>query len=62
MFVNVSPVVWNVSETMCSLNFAKRCRSIKLGKAKRHAENPEVVSLRATVEDLKARLSAQKAA
>jgi len=31
MFVNVSPVVWNASETVCSLRFAKRCASVQLG-------------------------------
>lgn len=34
MFVNVSPVQWNAPETLCSLNFASRCRSISLGQAK----------------------------
>ncbi|RLN98104.1 hypothetical protein BBJ28_00005922 [Nothophytophthora sp. Chile5] len=34
MFVNVSPVQWNAWETLCSLNFAARCRSVALGQAK----------------------------
>ncbi|KAG7401454.1 hypothetical protein PHYBOEH_000999 [Phytophthora boehmeriae] len=34
MFVNVSPVQWNAWETLCSLNFASRCRSVALGQAK----------------------------
>ncbi|KAL0592615.1 hypothetical protein ABG067_000179 [Albugo candida] len=34
MFVNVSPVQWNAWESLCSLNFASRCRSIALGHAK----------------------------
>jgi hypothetical protein len=34
MFVNVSPVQWNVWESLCSLNFAQRCRSVALGQAK----------------------------
>lgn len=33
MFVNVSPVQWNAWETLCSLNFAARCRSVALGAA-----------------------------
>jgi hypothetical protein len=35
MFVNISPAVYNVSETLCSLNFASRCRSVELGQARR---------------------------
>ncbi|KAI9989841.1 hypothetical protein PInf_020128 [Phytophthora infestans] len=34
MFVNVSPVQWNAWETLCSLNFASRCRSVALGQVK----------------------------
>ncbi|KAF0700451.1 Aste57867_9035 [Aphanomyces stellatus] len=34
MFVNVSPVQWNASESLCSLNFAQRCRNVALGQAK----------------------------
>ncbi|DAZ98660.1 TPA: hypothetical protein N0F65_008786 [Lagenidium giganteum] len=34
MFVNISPVQWNAWETLCSLNFASRCRNIALGQAK----------------------------
>jgi kinesin family protein C2/C3 len=33
MFVNVSPVQWNAWETLCSLNFASRCRNVALGQA-----------------------------
>ena len=39
MFVNVSPVMWNVSETLCSLRFAKRCASVQLGQAKKSSES-----------------------
>jgi hypothetical protein len=31
MFVNVSPAAYNVGETLCSLNFAARCRAVELG-------------------------------
>ncbi len=31
MFVNISPAVYNLSETTCSLNFAARCRNVELG-------------------------------
>eukprot|EP00937_MAST-01D_sp_MAST-1D-sp2_P007103 g7103.t1 len=33
MIVNVSPVLNNMSESVCSLNFASRCRSVALGQA-----------------------------
>lgn len=33
MFVNISPVHYNVSETVCSLTFAERCRKTELGGA-----------------------------
>ena len=35
MIVNVAPVRYNVNETICSLNFATRCRNVELGQAKR---------------------------
>lgn len=38
MFVNISPAVYNVSETLCSLNFAARCRSVELGQAKKQQQ------------------------
>ena len=31
MFVNCSPALYNAPETLCSLNFAKRCRAVELG-------------------------------
>lgn len=40
MFVNVSPVQWNAWETLCSLNFAARCRNVALGQAKPNAAAP----------------------
>ena len=38
MFVNISPAVFNMGETICSLNFASRCRSVELGQAKRQSD------------------------
>ena len=35
MFVNISPAIYNVSETLCSLNFATRCRNVEIGPAKK---------------------------
>lgn len=34
VYVTVSPVRWNEGETLCSLNFAERCRSVELGAAR----------------------------
>jgi kinesin family protein C2/C3 len=34
MFVNISPALYNLSETVCSLKFAARCRKTALGEAK----------------------------
>jgi kinesin family member C2/C3 len=56
MFVNCSPVLWNSGETVCSLNFAKRCRSVQLGAATKNSSNPEIVKLRREVAELKDRL------
>ena len=36
MFVNINPSLKNKSESVCSLNFAKRCKSVKLGKVRKH--------------------------
>ena len=33
MIVAVSPAMYNVGETICSLNFASRCRLTELGQA-----------------------------
>lgn len=32
MFVNISPAAYNSGETICSLNFAGRCRNVQLGQ------------------------------
>jgi hypothetical protein len=39
MFVNISPAVYNMGETVCSLNFAARCRNVELGQAKKQIED-----------------------
>lgn len=54
MFVNVSPVRWNVSETLCSLKFAHRCRNVALGAASQHVDSGELVRLRRQIEELQA--------
>eukprot|EP00903_Cladosiphon_okamuranus_P018576 g17099.t1 len=58
MFVNVSPASYNVTETLCSLNFAKRCRSVKLGQASKNQEALEVARHRRVSEALHAQLLA----
>lgn len=37
-FVNVSPAQYNVKETINSLNFASRAKSVALGKATKNRE------------------------
>ena len=39
MFVNVSPAVYNANESICSLNFAFRCRNVELGQARKQTGN-----------------------
>jgi kinesin family protein C2/C3 len=36
MFANISPASFNVEETVCTLNFAARARSVEMGKATKH--------------------------
>ena len=53
MFVNCSPALYNAPETLCSLNFAKRCRSVELGAAKKNSDSAEVMRLRKMIKQLK---------
>ncbi|CAK7338499.1 unnamed protein product [Dovyalis caffra] len=43
MFVQISPNENDLSETLCSLNFASRVRGIELGPAKRQLDNAELL-------------------
>ncbi|TQE06330.1 hypothetical protein C1H46_008038 [Malus baccata] len=43
MFVQISPSENDVSETLCSLNFASRVRGIELGPAKRQLDTSELL-------------------
>jgi kinesin family member C2/C3 len=36
VFVNVSPLESNLSESLCTLNFGRNIRKIELGPAKKH--------------------------
>ena len=66
MFCNISPASYNVSETVCSLNFAFRCRSVSLGVAKQNVvrggsdNGDEVARLQEQVEKLSLELDKAK--
>jgi len=42
MYVNISPVVYNMSESICSLTFAQRCRTVQLGGAKKNDNSKDI--------------------
>lgn len=52
MVVQVAPVEKNVSETMCSLNFAQRVRTVELGQATRKTETAEMASMKDRLREL----------
>jgi kinesin family protein C2/C3 len=54
MFVQISPVIKNVSESVCSLNFAQRVRAVELGAAKKTTESAEVAQLKKRIKELEA--------
>lgn len=43
MFLQISPNENDLSETLCSLNFASRVRGIELGPAKRQMDTSELL-------------------
>ncbi|KAJ4981530.1 hypothetical protein NE237_032367 [Protea cynaroides] len=53
MFVQISPKENDVSETLCSLNFASRVRGIELGPAKKQFDSTELVKYKQMVEKAK---------
>jgi hypothetical protein len=59
MFCNVSPASYNVSETLCTLGFAARCRNVELGQAKKGVESNETKKLKSRIRDLEAQLSGE---
>ena len=46
MIVQVAPVERNVSETLASLNFGQRVRTIELGQASKRTELAEMAELK----------------
>jgi len=55
MVVQLSPVQKNVSETICSLNFATRVRAVELGQSKKTADSAEVAQLKKKIAELEGR-------
>lgn len=49
MFVQVSPNENDLSETLCSLNFASRVRGLELGPAKKQLESTELLKYKQLV-------------
>jgi len=52
MVVQVAPVEKNVSETLCSLNFAQRVRTVELGQATRRTETAEMANMKDRLREL----------
>ena len=55
MVVQVAPVEKNVSETVCSLNFAQRVRTVELGQATKRTETPEMANMKDRLRELEVR-------
>ena len=63
MIVQISPVEKNVGETLASLNFAQRVRTVELGAASKHIENGEAKTngeVRALVNTVKSQVISQE--
>lgn len=62
MFCNISPAAYNSLETICSLNFAGRCRNVQLGQSKKGgsgAGGEEAARLREQLQQLQEELAAK---
>ncbi|KAJ8424329.1 hypothetical protein Cgig2_003524 [Carnegiea gigantea] len=53
MFVQISPNENDLSETLCSLNFASRVKGVELGPAKKQLDNSEFLRYKQLVEKTK---------
>jgi kinesin family protein C2/C3 len=53
MFVQISPNENDISETLCSLNFASRVRGIELGPARKQFDSTELLKYKQMVEKAK---------
>lgn len=56
MFVNVSPAAYNSTETITSLGFGQRCRSVELGQSKKNSESAEMAKMRKLAQSLEAQI------
>ena len=52
MIVQLSPVLKNAPESVCSLNFAQRVKQVELGAAKKVTESAEVSALKKRIIEL----------
>ncbi|XP_073039673.1 kinesin-like protein KIN-14Q [Primulina eburnea] len=59
MFVQISPNENDLTETLCSLNFASRVRGIELGPAKRQMDNTEILKFKQVVDKLRQELKSK---
>ncbi|GFY97654.1 di-glucose binding protein with Kinesin motor domain-containing protein [Actinidia rufa] len=59
MFVQISPNENDLSETLCSLNFASRVRGIELGPAKKQVDSTELLKYKQLVEKTKLELKSK---
>lgn len=59
MFAQISPNENDLSETLCSLNFASRVRGIELGPAKKQVDNTELIKYKQTTEKNKLELKSK---
>ena len=55
MVVQVAPVEKNVGETVCSLNFAQRVRTVELGQATKRTETSEMANMKDRLRELEVR-------
>ncbi|KAL3651105.1 hypothetical protein CASFOL_007508 [Castilleja foliolosa] len=60
MFVQISPNENDLTETLCSLNFASRVRGIELGPAKKQMDKTELFKYKQTVEKLRQDLKSKE--